>query len=533
MPPYSRDAEHKYILKITQKISSNIKDFKQDFIQGVRIDYPSCVKCLDRVLEDWEKDKGELKTWRDYLDLVTYKQVDRKVKTSAEFKDLYFICDRTSHFEGLISDRLNPELMRCMYDHLYRYCVSFELETKGLEIESVQIYETDLTLYRKNIDSKFDAIADAINQIENLGSPFHDLVTNGRDQETQIEDVCDMLLDICQTAKSWIKQDKGYSEEIWQEMQTYQSNRLNLKDEESKLFKKTAGIIKKIEHTEKLKKQAIKKYETNKRERKKLQSRIEVVEDKLVRLHINIERKREAFYKTQEHRALENPLTPRMQITYDERLDSLQRDVYSMDGQIDPTEKHLQKLKLDLKNTRDTTYEHKVDAATRDNEIHDLRKELPPIDIELQAIKDEIKSNEAKLAVMQKIRSHIAIADTLRKLHNDEEIEDKKQPETDNLNEALQTVSEMVGIEWKKIYPKLPFIPPRDSWKKTRDIEILDITAMRCDQTHQEQALKAFEKWLTFNRHGNLQQLIRTLRKVRKVELASELEEKYMVEDVY
>ncbi|XP_050405405.1 uncharacterized protein LOC126821118 [Patella vulgata] len=532
MPPYSREAEYKYILGVVHNVLNEVKEFHKYYVQGVKIDYSACTGCLDKLLDDWERDKSYLITWRDYMDMLKHNAVDRKLKESDEFADIRFICERTSHFEGTFDELVN-KLISCVHDHLYRYCISFQTATKGVEIATVKGYEEDITRYRTDLDTQFNEVADNLNQYGETLTPFYDLVSIGNEHGSIMENICHVLIDICGTVKSWIKKDRGYSDRIWQEMQTYMSNRDQLREEESKTIKQRDDVLKKLDQLEKQKKEVIKNYEKHKKEKVKLRNRIEVVEYKISRLEVTVDRKEEAFEKTKEYRSLDNPLTPRKQITYNNTLEKLLREIEELDLQVDPTQKHMETLKKELKATTHTTYELKVEAATLDNDQHDIRKELPDLNIQLESTREGIAANNNKIKAMEKIRNYIALAGTLRKLHRDEELEKPNSENDNNLTEALQIVAQNLGRDWRKVYPKLPFTPPREQWKKHKDIQILDMVAMRCDHTHEEQALKAFEKWLTFNRRGNLRQLIRTLRKSQKVDLANELEERYMVENVY
>ena len=102
------------------------------------------------------------------------------------------------------------------------------------------------------------------------------------------------------------------------------------------------------------------------------------------------------------------------------------------------------------------------------------------------------------------------------------------------LVEACRFVAQNIGLDWKKLYDRLPFEPHRDSDKRFKDIELIDYLSARRDNTLEEQALKCLEKWRTFNRRtADVAQLIRGLRKLNKIDLADKVEMRFSMEDVY
>ncbi|KAJ8300239.1 hypothetical protein KUTeg_021758, partial [Tegillarca granosa] len=100
------------------------------------------------------------------------------------------------------------------------------------------------------------------------------------------------------------------------------------------------------------------------------------------------------------------------------------------------------------------------------------------------------------------------------------------------LDDACRFVAHFIGDDWKSLYVKLPFIPPRDRDRIRKDVEVIDNISVRRDSTPEESALKSLEKWRSFNRKGNVVQLIKGLRQVNKVDLAQKLETRYNIEDL-
>lgn len=101
------------------------------------------------------------------------------------------------------------------------------------------------------------------------------------------------------------------------------------------------------------------------------------------------------------------------------------------------------------------------------------------------------------------------------------------------LDDACRYVAFHIGKDWKKLYDRLPFVPPRDPDRRQKDVEVIDNISARQDRTPEESALRSLEKWRSFNRQGDIIQLIRGLRKLNKVELAQKLESRFTIQNVY
>ena len=89
-------------------------------------------------------------------------------------------------------------------------------------------------------------------------------------------------------------------------------------------------------------------------------------------------------------------------------------------------------------------------------------------------------------------------------------------------------MAQYIGKSWRVLYEELPFKPPRDSDKRRRDMEVIDMVSIRRDATNEDQALNSLQKWRVFNRRGNLPQLTRTLRRIEEVKLARKVESKFL-----
>lgn len=101
------------------------------------------------------------------------------------------------------------------------------------------------------------------------------------------------------------------------------------------------------------------------------------------------------------------------------------------------------------------------------------------------------------------------------------------------MEEACQIVAQNIGRNWKTLYKNLPFEPHREVSRIQHNIDVFDMISARRDRTLEEQAKECLDKWRGFNRHGDVSQLIDTLRIVRKPTLAEQLEIQFAPDGSY
>lgn len=104
---------------------------------------------------------------------------------------------------------------------------------------------------------------------------------------------------------------------------------------------------------------------------------------------------------------------------------------------------------------------------------------------------------------------------------------------SEDLDGACEEVNKRIGQGWKILYEKLPFDPPRDRGKRAQDIDKIKYFAAKQDKTVKQQAQQSLEKWRNFHRTANVVQLIKTLRRMDKTDLARRLDDMYIVGDIY
>ncbi|XP_041370845.1 uncharacterized protein LOC121384503 [Gigantopelta aegis] len=529
-PPPSREAEHRRIHEVIHRINSDIKRFHSKFLNDRKIDYVACSSCMDKLLEDWQMDNESHPTWKEFVECTCSNKVPSKVKSSEEYSNIMYICERARDFEIMIPNMRN-ELVSCIKKHVYKYCQSFEEDAQPMEIAPVTEYASFIESQKQDIDSKIDNLNHNILTYGETKSPFYKFVFNGQEHETLMEDITENITGVCDLLRKWIKEDQTYPERLSQEIQFNNSYKETLQDDIRKLSRDRKSKEQQIERLERSRLRVLDDYQSHKNEKTSLKRRVEVVEQKLERLSNDKEKKNKEITELEETRSKRGPMSPRDRSNLDMHIDKCRADVDKINEDEKIMNKQLKRLRRQLKQVSDRTYELKVEAVTNRHKQYELQQEITGIDIEINSLKERIQSIDEKNEVIKKIRNMKLSPATLREKHFQRKKSDN-QPD-DNLEEACKFAAVGVASDWKQLYERLPFIPARTKSRRKNDLQTMDLIGARRDWTDEEQAMKSLEKWRTFNRRGDVVHLIKALRKIRKVDVARMLESKYMVTDVY
>lgn len=202
------------------------------------------------------------------------------------------------------------------------------------------------------------------------------------------------------------------------------------------------------------------------------------------------------------------------------KLEKAEADLDRFHERKDVMERQHGRLDKELKQVSDRTYELKVEVVTNRHDQEEMRQGILGIEIEMKSILERLSSIDEKQEILKRVRELKLSPDTLRRINTRrQEVTTKVQ-----LDDACRYVAFHIGKDWKKLYDRLPFVPPRDPDRRQKDVEVIDNISARQDRTPEESALRSLEKWRSFNRQGDIIQLIRGLRKLNKVELAQKLE---------
>ena len=385
-PPPSREAEHRRINEVIHRINGDIKRFHSKYLNDRKIDYVACSSCMDKLLEQWQMDSGFHATWKEFIECTCSKKVPSKIKSTEEYSNIIYICERARDFEIMIPNIRN-ELVSCTKKHVYKYCQSFEEDAKPTEISPVKDYASFIESQKAEIDSKMDNLNHNILTYGDTKSPFYKFVFNGQEHETLMEDIAENITGVCDLLKKWIKEDQTYPDRLSQEIQFNNSYKETLQDDIRKLSKDRSSKEHHIEKREKSRQRILDDYHSHKSEKTNLKRRVEVVEQRLERLSNDKEKKHQEVSKLEETRSKKGPMSPRDRNNLDMQVEKGRADVDKISEEQEIMNKQLRRLRKQLKQVSDRTYELKVEAVTNRHKQYELQQEITGIDIDINSFK--------------------------------------------------------------------------------------------------------------------------------------------------
>ena len=242
-PPRSIEAEHRLILRVSNSVQSDIKQFTMTFMLGGGDDnddddVTKCSSVAREALGQHELDATEINNASNLHFLLDSKLIDPKLKDTADFRRLRLTCDKHKRFSELIP-RCKQRLSDCVANHLAKYCVSFIEETDGVHIKTVSSYEEKIAEMKRTLESYLQQCTDAFDDYVMKSSSF---ISSCLDDAVNIHASMDHLLNItsqaCDVIRQWVRADKLYPSKLWDDVMNSNSNRGKVVDKQKKLVRR-------------------------------------------------------------------------------------------------------------------------------------------------------------------------------------------------------------------------------------------------------------------------------------------------------
>nr|XP_022322291.1 filamin A-interacting protein 1-like isoform X2 [Crassostrea virginica] len=533
-PPPTREAEYKVMIDIVNDVCLEIRKFAKMYINGLNLEYDTCAACLDELMASWNMDASQFSTSKEFWEKNKIKLVDESIRKKQAYKDLVFICERARTFEHMIPN-IRESLVECARDHLYKYCRSFIEETYDeVQIRPIIEYEELITTSKKEIDQKIDSLNNNILKYGEMKSPFRDFISKGNIHAALMEEISVLNIEIAHAIKKWIADDASYPERLLQEVFFNNSYKENLVENIRKLEEEKQVMVKNLDKKHRVNYSVMRDHAYHKKEKHKLKNSLETVNFKIEKLEKQIEGINIEINDLKEAVADKTPIAPRDRQELRRKLEKAEADLDRLEERKDVMERQHGRLDKELKRISDRTYELKVELVTNRHDQEEMKQGILGVEIEMKSILERLSSIDEKQEILKRVRELKLSPDTLRRINTrKQEVITKGRRLKVQLDDACRYVAFHIGRDWKKLYDRLPFVPPRDPDRRQRDVEVIDNISARQDRTPEESALRSLEKWRSFNRQGDIIQLIRGLRKLNKVELAQKLESKFTIQNVY
>ena len=141
-----------------------------------------------------------------------------------EIDQLTLLCTRAQKFENIVNN-MRPRLLRTTNDVLVKQCISYteELMDQSDAIKPVIDYQSRIDNYRIKLDKKFEQLDQNFADYLDIKIPFVAsygicYISEGQKVNHMVEDICGLMLDICDVMKRWVNDDKTYASRLWDEV---------------------------------------------------------------------------------------------------------------------------------------------------------------------------------------------------------------------------------------------------------------------------------------------------------------------------
>ncbi|CAG5124280.1 unnamed protein product [Candidula unifasciata] len=522
--------QRKVIRDTVNSVRNKVKAFKKEHL-GARsnFDFFACSKCLEEdILPAWRMPADVIFNSDDFLQLTLRKEVSEDIVGSDEYIDLISISKRAQVFDDLVFDS-RTRLQRCLKQNVQTSCISLK-EMAGEEPSiAVSEYEDRIVQHRKRTEFKIDELKENFKSYKQSSKPFVNFIKDGKEHTSLINHICNNILELCKLIENWVADDDRYPGKLLEELESNKKVRENLKDSLIQIEDKRMNNMQEVQKLRKSEFKAENDYMEHRKEKNKTKARKLELENRREILAEKAQMMRQERDKLKRALAERSIKSPRESSSNLEKLEMLETDIDKLDLEKMKMDEQLKKVDVLLRRATDRAYEQKVEAVTCRHLKEEMVKENKKLELEIQSINERIAIIDANNQVLIRIREMKLTPGLLPKYIKDQQ----KQKESisggvQELTDACKLAAPYIGKDWQQVYFNLPFDPPRDVQKRHRDAEVLDNIAARNDVTWNDQALKSLDKWRAFHRHGNVRELIRTLRCVKKKQIAKQLEQKFI-----
>lgn len=417
MPP-SRESEHKAITDTINQVCTKIKRFVKMYLNQPQIDYATCSSYLADLARSWSIELGNIKNSKDFVGKCKENNVNKGSRQFQTFQDLLTICDRAKDFESTIH-QVWEKLVDCARNHVYKYCQSLAEYSESIEIKPVVEYDYFIERNKNVIDAKIREMNSKILQYGELKLSFHTFVVSGNKHMSVMEDMCILIVEISQALKEWVNEDIAYPERLWQEIVFNGSYKDKIHDDIDKFYFERASHLKRIERRKVANKKLIREHTKYKRERDRLKQSVEVISNRLSRLHEQIDETEQELQSVNASLNNRLPITPRQREDSIIQQDQLKQNGNKLHEQVEVMTKQHGRVQKYLKQMSDRTYEIKVEVITNRHEAEELEKQVADMDLDIREQQEQTHSIGKKSVVARKIRDMKLSPDTLRKIHQE------------------------------------------------------------------------------------------------------------------
>ncbi|KAL3857671.1 hypothetical protein ACJMK2_012313 [Sinanodonta woodiana] len=503
----------------------------------------------DDNIDDWldfvslatsETDIKQYKNYEDFgRDFAKFKKDEFLAERTSSISELQRLVDRAKRFDALVESS-KERLTRACKDYISKYCLSFFPELENLDVPCVRAYENNINAWSEEVREglkKVERFHENIKEIS--GAVFTEYIVNYGQILHFMNVIVDIFSDICNPLKSWIIADEGYLKKVRLELEALSRRHQQITEMLRRNHFRIEDTKSRFERS---------KY-SSKRVQQALQGRIN---DR------RFCRRRELSFE--DHISMTERMLEERKREHEETLAQIQnedgrtssQDLYEpilarskeLQKEIKRLDKRLRNIRTKRRNMKEDRYNVQKDLHKLKNVYEDHIKQTEKVKDSVIAQKEDAESfrEEIKVisAMIQALHRIIEVKEhpsTVKKifLHGytpGEKMDFRGGPTliektaTDSMKEAINLTVPTIGKDWSKMYQQLPFSPPRDPITRSKDLDVLKFDFYNIHPPSEEMAYRSLKKWQELSSVTSVNALARTLKSIRRPDVAQIVEKK-------
>ena len=150
-------------------------------------------------------------------------------KDFKEFKQLSRVAERGKLYD-FIAVSIWSKLENLVAEHVQKYCLSFEQEARGLQLESVREYQNKIIAWNTDIQSRLDMLKTLLDEHDAIRSSMGRYVDEYERAAAIMQESCDVIFRVIEVIKKWVSCDASYARRIQDEINQKHKLKTELKE---------------------------------------------------------------------------------------------------------------------------------------------------------------------------------------------------------------------------------------------------------------------------------------------------------------
>lgn len=411
--PLSLQPDVRNVYVVARQILLKVKILRNTYkVNG--LNYERCKESAVGILNNLDIAETEIDTYREFKKVLKDAGA-RSTRNRTEYDQLHMLCDRAAHFETIIG-YAQKNLQACVSGHLEKYCVSLIEETDKKDLKPAVDYENRIVNYRSELEKGFVDLETSFTEYTDLKAPFIDTFLADGPQVTKAMDGClSAVSHLCETVKKWSNDDKDYPRKLWDE--TINSNVQKGKTMEviKKLQRKREELFPQIQRREAAIRILDDKIAKHQKERHKITTSMETVQEVLERLNQELTEKKKQLELLEDRLKNRKINSPKYLENLCANIDQTKDEITRLQSKSDAYTRQVHRMYTADEEENNQICKLEETANGHKKVLASLKEKYDAFDVEINSKKDDLHVKKSKILAAKKIRELKLSSHTLRK----------------------------------------------------------------------------------------------------------------------